>query len=120
MIARIARRIVGKVSAREIRQSSAEPHHCAKDRDSRERELEQLRERVAELERQVQAHADPVLDQPDAATAPAQTKGVANAARGRARPTDFSPRIFLSEFSASYFLFAFRVRSCWSVTVFNG
>ena len=54
MIARIARRIVGKVSAREIRQSSAEPSHCAKDRDSRERELERLRDRVAELERQVQ------------------------------------------------------------------
>ena len=54
MIARIARRIVGKVSAREIRQSSAEPSHCAKDRDSREGELERLRERVAELERQVQ------------------------------------------------------------------
>jgi len=54
MIARIARRIVGKVSAREIRQSSAAPSHCTKDRDSRERELERLRERVAELERRVQ------------------------------------------------------------------
>ena len=54
MIARISRGIVGKVSARRFRESLSEPSHGAKNRDSPERELERLRERVAELERQVQ------------------------------------------------------------------
>ena len=54
MIARISRGIVGKVSARRFRGSLSEPSHGAKNGDSRERELERLRERVAELERQVQ------------------------------------------------------------------
>ena len=42
------------MSARRFRESLSEPSHGAKNRDSRERELERLRERVAELERQVQ------------------------------------------------------------------
>src|SRR6516162_10093930 len=54
MIARISRGIVGKVSARRFRESLSEPSYGAKNGDSRERELERLRERVAELERQVQ------------------------------------------------------------------
>jgi len=54
MIARISRGIVGKVSARRFGESLSEPSHGAKNRDSPERELERLRERVAELERQVE------------------------------------------------------------------
>jgi septal ring factor EnvC (AmiA/AmiB activator) len=54
MIARIARGMVGKVSARRFGGPLAEPSHGAKNRDSREGELERLRERVAELEREVQ------------------------------------------------------------------
>jgi len=54
MIARIARRIAGKVTARRFRCSSAESNQSAKNPHSRERELERLRERVAELEKQVQ------------------------------------------------------------------
>jgi transposase len=53
MIARITRRIAGKVISRRFR-SLAEPNHSAKNPHSRERELERLRERVAELEKQVQ------------------------------------------------------------------
>jgi transposase len=54
MIARIARGIAGKVTARRFRRSLAERNHSAKNPHSRERDLERLRERVAELEKQVQ------------------------------------------------------------------
>lgn len=54
MIAYIAREIAGTVRAHGFLGSFGEPRHCAKNPDSRERELERLRERVAELERQVQ------------------------------------------------------------------
>ena len=52
MIARIARGIGGKVRVRRFRRFLAEPNHIAKNPHSRE--LERLRERVAELEKQVQ------------------------------------------------------------------
>ena len=54
MIARIARGIAGKVTARRFRRSLVEPNPSAKNPHSREGELERLRERVAELEKQVQ------------------------------------------------------------------
>jgi transposase len=53
MIARIAPSIAGKVRSRRLRASIAQPRHSANNRDSRERELERLRERVAELEKQL-------------------------------------------------------------------
>lgn len=53
MIARIARQIAGRVRSRRLPGSIAEPRHSAPKGDSRERELERLRERVAELEKQL-------------------------------------------------------------------
>jgi transposase len=53
MIARITRGIAGKTRFRRLRGSFGEPSYRAKIRDSRERELERLRERVAELEKKL-------------------------------------------------------------------
>jgi transposase len=53
MIARLTRGIAGKFRFRKLRGSIAEPRHSATNRDSREGELERLRERVAELEKQL-------------------------------------------------------------------
>lgn len=54
MIARIARGIGKVTAAHRSRRSLAEPNHSGKNPHSAERELERLRERVAELEKQVQ------------------------------------------------------------------
>jgi transposase len=53
MIARIIRGIAGKARFRRLRGSFGEPSDRARNRDSRERELERLRERVAELEKKL-------------------------------------------------------------------
>jgi transposase len=53
MIARIIRGIAGKARFRRLRGSFGEPSYRAKNRDSGERELERLRERVAELEKKL-------------------------------------------------------------------
>ena len=54
MIARIARGAAGRFTARRFLRSLAKPNYSAKNPDSRDRELEHLRERVAELEKQLQ------------------------------------------------------------------